>query len=117
MKKIFFLALILSPQISFCQRTFKIVATFANTSMHLPGFENQILKTKGEIIVDDTSITVNAEGTSEISKIIKKINPDYFKITDGLQESIVKISEGKNGDYNGSISFQSDKALVIFFYK
>ncbi len=106
--------MLLFPVIAFSQRQYNIVAI----SIVQPGLSTGgIIKAKMTVTLTDSTLSVTANNQTQTGKIIKKVDSNYFKVSDGLKESIIKIVEQKNGKYSGFINQESDKGIVSMFFK
>lgn len=77
-------------------------------------------KVKGVTVeITDSLFIVTAMKRTDTSYIVKKVNENYFKISDGLKESIVRIGESTVfKKYTGVITLETDdKNKTLMFYK
>lgn len=109
--------LLLIPCFSFAQKEYHVAAFSVNSGMASLVSPYNIIKTNGDITVSDSTFTVNLKGQEEKSNIVEKVSDDFFKISNGLNDSTVKILNEKNGKYSGSVVVNSGQYTVIYFLK
>ena len=116
MKKVFFLCFISLPFFGFSQKSFEIGGMSINSANSAVP-TSSIVKVKGNIIISDSTFATNLGPQSQTFQIIKKVDDNYFKVTDGLQDYIVRVNLQNAGRYSGVINIESDKRIVSCFIK
>jgi len=116
MKKAIVLLFVLFPLLGFTQKIYEISGMSIKSQL-LDISTSGILRAKGTISIEDSSFTTKIGNQSQTYKIIKKVDDNYFQVTDGLKESTVRIINQKFGKYSGVINIESDKQLVSCFIK
>lgn len=112
MKKILIALFICFPFFSISQKTYHITG-ISKSYIGLAG----IGKTDMLITVDDSTFTSIYKKTKTVYNIIKKVDSNYFKISDGLKDYVIRISDQKYRKYSGSIIQETDKGDMIFYYE
>lgn len=116
-KKVLFLLIVSLPLLSFAQRNYDIVGISVNTTMQNLIPASKIIKVKMNIIISDSVYNTVYEGKKSSFKIVKKINDNYFVIDDGIKTSTITIGTLKSKKYSGFINQESEKAIVILYFK
>lgn len=113
LKKLLFILMLL-PVFTFGQKIYNVTGI---SVVHNLQPSSKIMKASFQIVIDDTSFSEITNGKKTVFKITKRINENYFKISDGLQEAIVLVTEQKTKKYTGFITQQmDDKGLTIISY-
>ena len=115
MKKLLFLLLI-APAFCNAQKVYNITGVSTNLQSVKDLGVWGIHKTKMAIIVSDSTYTQIFKDTKTVYKIVKKVDENYFKISDGLKETIVKISDVKIKKYTGVIVQETDQGDVNLWF-
>lgn len=115
MKKIIIALAVLFPFSGIAQKVFDIggISIKSNTAM----IGGSIAKVKGSITVDDSTFNTNVGNQSQTFRIIKKVNDKYFKVNDGIEDYVVRITEQKMSKYSGAINIESPNVTMIYFIK
>jgi hypothetical protein len=74
-------------------------------------------KSNQTITVTDSTFIQNYRGKETVYNIVKKVSANYFKVTDGLKDYIVRISDLKYKKYNGIIVMETDKGDINMWYE
>lgn len=118
MRTLLFLSLMIIYSGAFCQKTYNVIGVIMDIQgLKFISESPKIIKLKYTVIVSDSAFTTITKQRTDTFKIVKKINDNYFKITDGLKEYIIKITEQKFGKYAGVISQEMDKGYIFMYYQ
>lgn len=110
--------LLLIPCFSFAQKqVYHFTGISVNSVNAIDYLSPIIIKSNGDISVTDSTFTVSLKGKEDKSDIVKKVSDNFFKISNGLNDSTVKILNEKNGKYDGSVVINSGQYTVIYFLK
>lgn len=101
------------------QKTYNVVGILPYfTDPKMPSI-NHVTNAQMTVTVTDTTFTTTYKNKTASYKIIKKVDDNYFKITDGLKEYIIRIANESPiyKRFTGSITQEGDKGTFIMFYK
>ena len=114
MKKILLILLLFVATNVNAQKTYNILE-MRLSSLKKPNWE-KTANTPMTINVSDSLFTITAEGNTFSYQIVKKVNENYFTISDGLQEYIITIGEAKFKNYSGCISQELEEGLLSYYF-
>lgn len=111
MKKI--IVILLFPIFCNAQKSYNVTGI----SSEIDGLKNLgIGKTKITVIVTDSTFTQVYDGKETVYQIVKKVSDNYFKMSDGLKEYVVRITEEKYKKYTGVIVQETDQGKMYLWY-
>ena len=86
------------------------------SSVKRPGWE-KIANPQMTINISDSLFTTTAEGETFSYQIVKKVNGNYFTISDGSNEYFITIGEAKIKNYSGFINQELEGGgLLTYFF-
>ncbi len=117
MKKLL-LTILLLPTLCDAQKTYDVTGMLATNQLgqNITGID-KIAKVNIKIVISDSTFTEFVMGKEVSYKIIKKVDDNNFKISDGLVDYIIRISNDKFRKYSGMIVQDGDKGMVALYYK
>src|SRR5688500_16357869 len=114
MKKLFLIVLLIVATNAYAQKTYNILE-MRLPSVKKPGWEKTAF-TPMTINISDSSFTITSEGNSYSYQIVKKVNENYFTISDGSQQYVITIGEAKFKNYSGSISQELEEGVLNYYF-
>ncbi len=98
----------------------KVVYNITGISINFRGEKDLdiscIAKTVRTIIITDSTYTQIFQEKKTLYKIIKKRNNNYFKMSDGIKKSDVRISDTDLKKYKGFITEETDKGDINLWF-
>lgn len=112
MKKILFICLLL-PVIGFGQTYHITGLSMSSYGRTIP----EIYKANLKVIISDSTISMINAGKESKYAIIKKVDNNYFKCTDGLKDFIIQVNHQKIRRYSGFINEESGDTITTMWFE